>query len=113
MKRIILAACLLASLGTFANPKENVSVYAFKSGDDGKHIAASQVPAPVMTDFKARYPNARNTSWELESEHGMQVYRADFTNKKNQRVRAKWLADGTFLGQEIKNSGSGSSGPGR
>jgi hypothetical protein len=102
MKAIILAACLLASVGSFASPKENVSAYSLKSGD-GQHIPASQVPAPVMRDYKARYPTARNTSWELESEHGMTVYKADFINKNNKRVKAEWLADGTFLGQEIKN----------
>src|SRR5690242_12067355 len=75
MKRIILAVCLFASVGSFANPKENLSTYAVKS-DDGQHIPASQVPAPVMKDFNARYPNARNTSWEVESEHGKLVYRA-------------------------------------
>ncbi len=99
MKRVILAVCLFASIGTFANPKANITTSELKKGD-GRHIPASQVPAPVMADFHARYPDAKNTQWEVESEHGSAVYQADFTRSNNKRVRAQWLADGTFLGEK-------------
>lgn len=99
MKTVILAACMLASVGSFATPKENLSMYAVKSGD-GQHIPASEVPRPVKQDFHARYPNATNTRWELESEHGMQVYQAEFRKANGQKTKAEWLADGTFLGEK-------------
>ncbi len=99
MKRVILAACLLASIGTFAISNSNASAYAMKKGD-GQHIPASQVPAPVMADFQMRYPDAKGTQWELENEHGKKVYKADFRRANNRRVRAEWLADGTFLGEK-------------
>jgi len=99
MKTVILAACMLASVGSFATPKENVSTYAVKSGD-GQHIPASQVPKPVLTDFNARYPKATNTKWEVETEHGMKTYQADFRKANGQRTKAEWLADGTFLGEK-------------
>ena len=99
MKTVILAACMLASVGTFAAPKENLFTYSVKSGD-GQHIPASQVPTPVKQDFHARYPNATNTQWQLESEHGMKVYQAQFRKANGQRTKAQWLADGTFLGEK-------------
>ncbi len=99
MKTVILTACMLATAGTFAAPKENHAMYAVNKGD-GQHIPASQVPAPVMKDFKARYPKAMNTQWELEAEHGMQVYQADFKKANGQKTKAEWLADGTFLGEK-------------
>ena len=99
MKRVILAACMLASVGTFANPNLNFSAYEMKKGD-GQHIQASQVPAPVIADFQMRYPDAKGTQWEVESEHGQKTYKADFKRSNNRRVRAEWLADGTFLGEK-------------
>lgn len=100
MKRVILAVCLLASVGTFAAPKESKVTYSVSKSGDGEHIPASQVPAPVKKDKNRRYPNSTNTRWELESEHGATVYKADFRDSKGRRVRAEWLADGTFLGEK-------------
>jgi|SRR4051794_11580490 hypothetical protein len=99
MKTVILAACLLATVGSFAAPKENFTTYSVKKSGDGQHIPASEVPAPVKRDKNARYPNATNTQWELESEHGMQVYQAQFRKANGQRTKAQWFADGTFLGE--------------
>ncbi len=100
MKRVLLAACLLASVGTFAAPKENLAAISVNKSGDGVHILASQVPAPVKKDKNARYPNSTNTRWELQDEHGMQVYKADFRKANGVRTRAEWLADGTFLGEK-------------
>lgn len=99
MKTMFLAACMLACAASFAAPKENLIAYSVKSGD-GEHIPASDVPTPVKQDFHARYPNATNTRWELESEHGMQVYQAQFKKANGQRTKAQWLANGTFLGEK-------------
>ena len=99
MKTVILAACMLASVGTFAAPKENLISYSVKD-DDGNHIPASEVPRAVKQDFHARYPNATNVQWQLESEHGMKVYQAQFRKANGQRTTAQWLANGTFLGEK-------------
>lgn len=99
MKKVILAICMLATIGTFAAPKTTTAAYEMKKGD-GQKIPASQVPAPVMADFQMRYPDAKGTTWELENEHGQSVYKADFRRANNKRVRAQWLADGTFLGEK-------------
>ena len=99
MKTVILAACMLASVGSFATPKENISTYAVKSGD-GQYIPAYQVPAAVKQDYHARYPNATNTKWQLESEHGTPVYQAEFRKANGVKAKAEWLTDGTFLGEK-------------
>ncbi len=99
MKTIILAACMLATAGTFANPNVNYATYEMLK-EDGQHISASQVPGPVIMDFNSRYPDAKNTKWEVESEHGKAKYKADFKRSNNARVRAEWLANGTFLGEK-------------
>ena len=99
MKTVILAACMLASAGSFAAPKENLTFYSVKS-DDSRHIPASEVPRAVKQDFHARYPNATNVRWELETEHGTRVYEATFLKANGQRTKAEWLANGTFLGEE-------------
>jgi hypothetical protein len=100
MKKLMLAACLLASAGSFAAPKANLSTYSVNKSGDGQHIPASQVPALVKRDKNARYPGSTNTRWELESEHGMKTYKADFIKANGQRTKAEWLADGTFLGEK-------------
>ena len=100
MKRVILALCLFATVSTFANPTATRSTYAMMKKEDGKHIPASQVPVPVMADFHMRYPDATGTQWELESEHGKAVYKAEFQRSNNRRVRAQWLSNGAFLGEK-------------
>ncbi|TKK69013.1 hypothetical protein FC093_09990 [Ilyomonas limi] len=35
------------------------------------------MPRPVKQNYHARYPNATNTRWELESEHGRRCTRQD------------------------------------
>jgi hypothetical protein len=99
MKRVILAVCMLAAVGTFAMPATKSSYAMMKKGD-GQHIPASQVPAPVMADFQMRYPTAMNTQWEKESEHGKTTYQAQFNTSNRKKVKAQWLADGTFLGEK-------------
>lgn len=99
MKRVLLAVCLLASVGAFAAPMMP-STYAMMKKGDGQHIPASQVPAPVMADFQMRYPGAANTQWEKESEHGKTTYQAEFKKNNGKKTKAQWLADGTFLGEK-------------
>lgn len=99
MKKVILAVCMLATVGTFAAPKTMNAAFSMKKGD-GQHIPASQVPAPVMSDFQMRYPGATNTQWEKESEHGQVAYKAEFKKANGKKTKAQWLADGTFLGEK-------------
>jgi len=112
MKKIVLAALLLTSISAFAFANGNVvsNVRTVASGD-GRHISASEVPAPVMESFNSRFPTATNVSWEVEREHGSRVYEATFT-QNGKRFKATFAPDGTFLGKERTNSGSGSSGSG-
>ena len=99
MKRILFAVLMLTSVSAFASKGSIVSnVVALKSGD-GRHISASQVPAPVMETFNSKFPNATNVQWEVEKEHGSKVYQAEFT-QNGKRFKAQFAPDGTFLGKE-------------
>lgn len=99
MKKILLAAALLVSATTitgvnYANAAAVVKFF-------GRHIPASQVPAPVLASFDARYPTATNVKWEKEREDSGLQYKADFMIG-NQRYEARFAPDGTFLGQKRK-----------
>lgn len=96
MKRILLAASIFTAAATFAgNVNVNASTNTVLSRD-GKHIPASQVPAPVIASFNSNFPSASNAQWEKEKEHGQTVYQADFLNN-GKKWRAVFAADGTLL----------------
>jgi len=46
-------------------------------------ISADKVPAAVKEAFKAKFPAAQNTSWEIERKD---VYEVNFTNGKNKQA---------------------------
>ena len=100
MKKIILAALLLTSASVFAsaNASTGSAIVSVKSGG-GKHISASQVPAPVMATFNSMFPTATNVQWEVEREHGSKVYQAEYT-ENGKRFKAQFAPDGTFLGKK-------------
>ena len=68
MKRIFLAASLLIAATSFtSNLNANastVSVLTKSAKGGGKHIPASEVPAPVMASFNEKFPTAANAQWE-------------------------------------------------
>jgi hypothetical protein len=100
MKKILFAALMLTSVSVFAfSNGSNVSnVVNVKSGG-GRHISASEVPAPVMESFTSRFPTARNVQWQVERENGSKVYQAEFT-QNGIRYKAQFAPDGTFLGKK-------------
>src|SRR5215210_4082603 len=100
MKRILFAALMLTSASVFVSANGSVvsNVVSVKSGG-GRHISASEVPAPVMESFNSRFPTATNVRWEVEKEHGSKVYQAEFT-VDGKRFKAQFAPDGTFLGKK-------------
>jgi hypothetical protein len=109
MKKILLAAFLLTTLSAvvLANTNNTVTPNVATRSGDGRHISASEVPAPVLASFNERFPTATRVRWEVEREHGGRVYEAEFT-MNGKRFKAEFAPDGTFLGKERDNSGSGS-----
>ncbi|HEX5154384.1 MAG TPA: hypothetical protein VFW07_23210 [Parafilimonas sp.] len=95
MKRIFLAASLLIAATSFTGSFNTTSVLE-SAKRDGKHIPASEVPAPVMASFNENFPTAANVQWEKEKEHGAIVYQADFL-KNGKRWRAVFAKNGTLL----------------
>ncbi|HNP24234.1 MAG TPA: hypothetical protein PKM63_03860 [Panacibacter sp.] len=94
MKKVLLAAALFISASSFAgyyNFNANSVVEA-----KGTHIPASQVPVAVRTTFASMFPDATNVRWQLETEHGKNVYQADFL-LNGARWRAVFNADGTLI----------------
>lgn len=101
MKKVFLAALLLVGVASYAVPFAPTHMIYKSSGDDGKHIPASQVSPAVLESFNARYPNATNVQWEREREDSGLQYKADFMIG-NKRIEARFAKDGTFLGQRRK-----------
>lgn len=97
MKKLILAAFLLSTVAPVAYSAP-VAVYTYLK-DDSRHIPASEVPSAVKQSFRNRYPDATNVRWEVEREDGRRVYEAEF-NFNGRHLKAEFLPDGTFLGQE-------------
>ena len=58
-------------------------------------IAESDVPKDLLASFKAKYPNARNVSWEAEKEDGKFYFEASWKeNGKETEVHIS--PDGTI-----------------
>ena len=102
MKKLILAAFMLVSVSAMALASSTTVQHSAQASGNGRHISASQVPAPVMASFNALYPNATNVSWEVQKEHGAVVYQASF-QQNGKCFKAKFSADGTFLSQKRIN----------
>ena len=99
MKKILFAALMLTSVSVFAShATATPNIVSLKSGD-GRHISASEVPAPVMATFNSMFPDATNVQWQVEKEHGSKVYQAEFT-QNGKRFKAQFAPDGTFLGKK-------------
>ena len=91
-KKLLLALCL--SLTLFACSKSDGTTNRIENG----HIAASQVPAPVMTAFNTRYPSASGQiEWEIE--HG-NTYKVKFFIG-SQRWQAQFTTSGTFIDEKM------------
>ncbi|OQP40829.1 hypothetical protein A4H97_14565 [Niastella yeongjuensis] len=58
------------------------------SSDSEFEIKESEVPPNVMAAFKAKYPSARDASWEAEKEDGQFFFEVEFTDgNKDKEVR--------------------------
>ena len=97
MKKILLAASLLIAATSFAGSYNASSVKMAMEVKKGRHISASQVPAPVMSTFNSMFPTANNVQWEVERDNGKVVFTAKFT-VNGQRQSARFLANGTYIG---------------
>ena len=81
MKRSILV-CFLFAIITFTSCSDN-------------KISEDKVPAPVVANFKARYPGATDTKGITEKSEGKIVYEAQF-KENGQEIEAEFNEDGTF-----------------
>lgn len=97
MKKILLAASLLIAATSFAGSYNAPLAKMAMEAKKGRHIPASQVPAPVKATFSSMFPTATNVQWEVEKDNGQVVYTASFrVNGKSQKAR--FSADGTYIG---------------
>lgn len=74
MKKILLAAALLVSAGTFANAA------SFKTATEttAREINASNVPPAIIAQFNTDFPGAVVIKWEKQREHGQLFYVVTF-----------------------------------
>ncbi len=104
MKTVISFLIAMTVLTTSCSKSgvDDSSVLTSRPGEDnpngggGNNIAASAVPAAVMSVFNSRYPDASQTQWKLLSDG---TYKAEFF-----RGASKWQvifkADGTIIKEE-------------
>ena len=97
MKKLILVLMLVsASVSLIGISSTTVFASGGKGGTSNK-IPASQVPAPVMTSFKAGFPGAQQTEWEFTPVYyGTPIYTASF-KLNGQKWQANYYADGTLV----------------
>jgi hypothetical protein len=90
MKKLLLAVFLSMTMLACTKSDDN-------SMSDG-HIAASQVPAAVMSTFNTKYPSASGQiEWEIE--HG-NTYKVKFFIG-SQRWQAQFITNGTFIDEKM------------
>ena len=96
MKKVMLVLMLLCASVSLIGVS-TLSVYA-SGGSNSNKIPASQVPAPVKTNFHAGFPSATQTEWEVTPAvyYGPTIYTASF-KQNGQKWQANYYADGTFI----------------
>lgn len=62
----------------------------------GQSLNESQVPAAVLSAFRAAYPNAAEARYEQEAENGSTTYEVEF-RLDGQKMEAEYSADGKIL----------------
>jgi hypothetical protein len=62
-------------------------------------IASSDVPQAVLSSFAGKYPQAKDTEWEIEKEDGKLYFEAEF-KVDDKRKEAYFRPDGTFSKEE-------------
>jgi len=62
-------------------------------------IASSDVPEAVMSSFNSKYPQAKDTEWEIEKEDGKLYYEAEF-KLDGKKKEAYFRPDGSFTKEE-------------
>jgi hypothetical protein len=76
-----------------------VSVFIILSSCGDKKIAATDVPAPAVTAFTAKYPGATNVEWITEKKDNKPIYEAQF-KLNDKKINAEFDASGNFLGED-------------
>jgi hypothetical protein len=85
-KLFILATCLVA-----------LAFSGLQSGAMAQDMEEKAIPAPVMTAFKSRFPNAAESKWK-KTKTGK--YEAKF-KQAGQKAEAKFMSDGKWDSAEI------------
>ncbi|RPD51408.1 MULTISPECIES: hypothetical protein [Chitinophagaceae] len=73
-----------------------MAAFALTSCGDNNDIAASEVPAAVMSSFNSKYTNVTNAEWEKEERNGATVYEVDF-RANNKEIKAIFDTNGGLI----------------
>jgi hypothetical protein len=76
-----------------------IALLFFSSCSREFNIISSDVPAPVLSGFQSKYPDAKDVSWEAEKEDGHLVFEAEWKVNGKEK-EAVFKPDGTFLKEE-------------
>ena len=75
------------------------AVWLMSSCASEMDIASADVPEIVMTSFTSKYPQAKDTEWEIEKEDGKLYYEAEF-KLDGKKKEAYFRPDGSFTKEE-------------
>ena len=62
-------------------------------------IVSADVPESVMTSFASKYPQVKDTKWEIKKEDGKLYYEAEFKLEEKKK-EAYFRPDGSFTKED-------------
>ena len=82
--------------GTSTGTNESTAKESTTKKKNAFSISASDVPAAVISTFKAKYPNASNVNWEKATEKGKPSFKAKW-QIDGKKMKAEFSEDGSFI----------------
>jgi hypothetical protein len=102
MKRIfalLLAASVFALPNCTDDKKSDEKDSTTSSGKKDDTVAETDLPAPVINAFKAKYPNATAVEWETAKENDQPTYKAKWKEGET-KMKVEFSQDGQFIKEE-------------
>lgn len=95
---LVAAATLSVTSCTDEKKDGTTSTTETKSKKDDA-VAEADVPAAVVSAFKAKYPNAAGVEWETAKENDQPTFKAKW-KMGNDKLKAEFAQDGAFIKEE-------------
>jgi len=100
MRKILLFSCFCFAVLTFQSCSESSDKKDNNEKGDKKEksekINVSDVPAPVVSSYNAKYPGATDVEWKNSKEDGKPSFKAKFKINGVEK-KAEFATDGSFI----------------